>query len=249
MLKHIGRHNDKKVVVLYRQVPNEDHMCLLVYSDLLPRLVHDEVMKSLESAPGQQADNFAEALFRTSMADGRNALEVVHKEGFMKKVPTSQVIMSPTANAKIRLDELNDLLAEMAKGEDAIKRMAELDKAAGLQTKKPKDSGRDAGEPAKPKMPDVPPLQAGLTDALSDEAIAASQLAQATRMRTEAKSLLAEAERLEGEAKKIAPAAVKATKPAAKVVSKSASPVTESVKRGPGRPPKAKNDSTKQKTT
>ena len=111
MIKHIGKHNDKKVVLLYRKVPGEDHMCLLVYSDLLPRLVHDEIMKSLESAPGQQADNFAEALFRVSMADGRNALEVLHREGFMKKVPTSQVIMAPTANAKIRLDELNDLLA------------------------------------------------------------------------------------------------------------------------------------------
>ena len=239
MLKHIGKHNDKKVVVLYRQVPNEDHMCLLVYSDLLPRLVHDEVMKSLESAPGQQADNLAEALFRTSMADGRNALEVIHKEGFMKKVPTSQVIMAPTANAKIRLDELNDLLTEMSKGEEAIKRMSDLDKAAGLQTKRPKDSGRNVGDPVKPKMPDVAPLQAGLNEALSDEAIAASQLAQATRFRTEAKSLLAEAERLEGEAKKIAPA---------KVTAKSAAPATGTVKRGPGRPPKAKNVAA-QKTT
>ena len=224
MLRHIGKHNDKRVVILYMQVPNESHMCLLVYSDLLPRLVHDEIMKTLESAPGQQASNFAEALFRVSMADGRNALEVLHREGMMKKVPTSQVIMAPTANAKIRLDELNDLLAEMATGEEAVKRMAELDNAAGLQTKKPKET-RSVGEPVKPQMPEVPKLQAGPNDALSDEAIAASQLAQATRMRVEAKSMLAEAERLEGEAKKISPAAV-----------------TAPVKRGPGRPPKAKND-------
>ena len=225
MIKHIGKHNDKRVVLLYRKVPGEDHMCLLVYSDLLPRLVHDEIMKSLESAPGQQADNFAEALFRVSMADGRNALEVIHREGFMKKVPTSQVIMAPTANAKIRLDELNDLLAEMATGEEAVKRMAELDKAAGLQTKKPKDT-RNVGEPVKPKMPDIPVLQAGPNDVLSDEAIASAHLAQATKMRVEAKSMLAEAERLEGEAKKISPV----------------TPVTPA-KRGPGRPPKVKNES------
>ena len=147
--------------------------------------------------------------------------------------------MAPTANAKIRLDELNDLLTEMSKGEEAIKRMSDLDKAAGLQTKRPKDSGRNVGDPVKPKMPDVAPLQAGLNEALSDEAIAASQLAQATRFRTEAKSLLAEAERLEGEAKKIAPA---------KVTAKSAAPATGTVKRGPGRPPKAKNVAA-QKTT
>lgn len=244
MLRHIGKHNDKKVVVLYPRVPGEDHMCLLIYSDLLPRLVHDEVMKSLESAPGQQATDFAEALFRTSMADGRNALEVIHREGFMKKVPTSQVIMSPTANAKIRLDELNSLLAEMSKGEEAIQRLSELDKSAGLQTRKPKDSGRNVGEPVKPKMPDMPALKAGLNDTLSDEAIANSQVAQATRMRAEAKSLLAEADRLEGEVKKVAPVTKKKT---ITVEPKNAAPITESVKRGPGRPKgtSKKNDSVK----
>ena len=56
MYKHVGRHGDKKVVVLFRQVPNEDHMTLLVYSDLLPRIYHDSVMTVLESPEGQQAE-------------------------------------------------------------------------------------------------------------------------------------------------------------------------------------------------
>jgi len=246
MIKHIGKFNDKKVVVLYRTVPNEDHMCLVVYSDLLPRMIHDEVMKSLESVIGQQADNFADVLFRTTMADGRNALEVIHREGFMKKIASSQVIMTPTANSKIRLDELNNLLAEMAKGEDAIKRMAEIDSQAGLQTKKAKADPRNVGEPVKAKVPDVAPLQAGPNDVLTDEVISAQQLAQATRMRVEAKSMLAEADRLEGEAKKLAPVAVKAT--AKKVAVKSSTPVTDASKRGPGRPKKAANNDLTQKT-
>ena len=49
MLKHVVKHNNRKAALLYRQVPNEDHMCLLVYSDLLPRMIHDEIMKVLES--------------------------------------------------------------------------------------------------------------------------------------------------------------------------------------------------------
>lgn len=238
MLKHIGKHNEKKVVVLYHQVPNEDHMCLVSYSDLLPRLVHDEIMKALESAPGQQAANFAEALFRVTMADGRNLLEVLHREGFMKKVPTSQVIMSPTASSKIRLDELNTILAEMAKGEEAVKRLADIDNSLGLQTKK-KHEARNVGEPVKPQMPEVKPLQAGLNDALTDEAIAAQQLAQATRMRAEANSLLNEATRLESEAGKIAPSVVKATPKKTAVTSTS-----DVAKRGPGRP---KGSATKNK--
>ena len=232
MLKHIGKHNDRKVVILFHRVPGEDHMCLLVYSDLLPRLIHDEIMRSLESPPGQQAENLADALFRISMADGRNPLEVLHKEGFMKKVQTSQVIMTPTPASTIRLDELNNILSEMAKGDDAVKRMAEIDKSSGLQTKKRDNTParREVGEPVKPAA-FVPPLQAGMNEALSDEAIASQQLVQATRMKNEAKSLLAEAARLEGEAAQLAPSVVKATK------------------KGPGRPVGSvkTNDATKQK--
>jgi len=213
MLKHIGSHNDRKVVVLFRQVPSEDHMCLIVYSDLLPRLIHDEVMRCLESAPGQQADNLADALHRILMADGRNALEVIHKEGFMKKVQTSQVIMTPTPATKIRLDELNKLLAEMALGADAVKRMTEVDSQSGLQNKKRDNSPppRNVGEPAIKANPAlaVPALQAGPNDVLTDEAIATQQLVQANRMRNEATSLLAEAARLESEAASLSPAAAK----------------------------------------
>lgn len=236
MLKHIGKHNERKIVVLFHQVPNEDHMCLLVYSDLLPRLMHDEIMRAIESPPGQQAPNLADALFRISMADGRNPLEVLHKEGFMKKVQTSQVIMTPTPASKIRLDELNNIMAEMAKGEDAIKRLADIDKSAGLQTKKRDNSTppRNVGEPKKAVMPPMESLQAPIDGVLTDEAIANQQLVQATRMRNEAKSLLAEASRLEGEAAQIAPSVVKATKPA-----KAAAPAATVAKKGPGRPKKA----------
>jgi len=170
-------------------------------------------MRCLESAPGQQADNLADALHRILMADGRNALEVIHKEGFMKKVQTSQVIMTPTPATKIRLDELNKLLAEMALGADAVKRMTEVDSQSGLQNKKRDNSPppRNVGEPAIKANPAlaVPALQAGPNDVLTDEAIATQQLVQANRMRNEATSLLAEAARLESEAASLSPAAAK----------------------------------------
>ena len=111
-------------------------MALLVYSDVLPRLIHDEVMKALESPVGQNAKELSDVLFRTVMADGRNCLEVVHKSGYMKKVPTNQVIITPNAKSNVRLDELNNILNEMDKGEEAIKKMADLDKNAGLTGKR-----------------------------------------------------------------------------------------------------------------
>ena len=90
MLKHIGRHGDRKVAVLFREVPNEDHMCLVVYPETLPTHIHDSIMKTLESAVGQQAPNLAEALHRNLLPDGRPQLEALHKEGMIKKVPTNR---------------------------------------------------------------------------------------------------------------------------------------------------------------
>jgi hypothetical protein len=161
-------------------------------------------MSTLETPVGQQAVNFADACHRTIMADGRNILEVLHKEGFMKKVPTNQVIMTPTAQSKIRLDELNNILAEMSKGAEATKKLAEMDSQLGLQNKKRDNTGRNVGEPVKPAAPTLPALQAPENGVLTDEAIATQQKAQAVRMRSEAKSLLAEADRLEADASALA---------------------------------------------
>ena len=54
MLKHIGRHGDRKVAVLFREVPNEGHMCLVIYPDVLPAPWEDAIMRALESDVGQQ---------------------------------------------------------------------------------------------------------------------------------------------------------------------------------------------------
>ena len=35
-IKHVGTHNNKKCVILFRKTPGEDHMALVVYSDSMP---------------------------------------------------------------------------------------------------------------------------------------------------------------------------------------------------------------------
>ena len=214
MIKHIGKHNGKKIVVLWRKTPNEDHMALVAYSDTLPRMIHDEVMKQLESPIGQNAVEFSDVLFRTIMADGRNALEVMHKEGFIKKVPTSQILITPTAKSSVRLDELNSILDEMSKGEAAIKRLNDIDKSAGMQTKKRVREGREVGMPPNNSSVSRTNIDVEATDtaasyikgALSDSDLAEQRLSQAEQMKTQAAQLIAEAKRLETEAKQLAPA-------------------------------------------
>jgi hypothetical protein len=39
MIKHVGKHNQKRVAIVYRTVPDEDHMALVVYSESLPMMV------------------------------------------------------------------------------------------------------------------------------------------------------------------------------------------------------------------
>ena len=206
------------IKLLWRKVPNEDHMALVTYSDTLPRLIHDEVMHALESAIGQNSDNFSDVLFRTVMADGRNALEVLHREGFIKKVPTSQILITPTAKSSVRLDELNGILDEMAKGEEAVKKLADIDRQAGMAPKKRVREGREVGMPpnnlsVSRTNVDVEGtdsaaayLKGALNEALTDDDLAAQRLAQANNMKKQAEQLLAEAKRLEQEAKQIAPA-------------------------------------------
>ena len=202
MLKHVGKHNDKRIVLAYRQIPGEDHMCLVLYSDMLPSMVHDEVMKVLESAVGQNSKELADALFRHTMADGRNCLEVVHKMGMMKKVPTNQVIITPNAKSNVRLDELNSILNQMEQGEDAIKKMADLDKNAGLTGKR---EPREVGQNPASRSNITETTNASVSDVLSDDQLAAQRVAQAAKMKLEAQQMLAEAARLEAEAADLTP--------------------------------------------
>ena len=61
-LKHVGKIGDRKVVVLYREVPNEPHMSLVAYTETLNAHIHDPLMTTLESDIGQTSLAFAEAL-------------------------------------------------------------------------------------------------------------------------------------------------------------------------------------------
>jgi hypothetical protein len=204
MIKHVGKHNNKRCIILFRTVPNEDHMCLVVYPDTLPRHIHDDIMAALESESGQQAKEFSDYLFRVTLSDGNNALEVLHKEGMIKKVPTNQVIVVPNAKSNVRLDELNEILNKFQQGEEAVKELADLDKNAGMTSKRRVNEGRNIGEVRAPRESRSTPAQVqssiNLTDVLTDEQLAAQRLAQAQKMAAEAKQLLAEAERLQKEA-------------------------------------------------
>jgi hypothetical protein len=210
MLKHVGKHNDKRCVIVFRKIPDLEHMALVIYSDLLPRMIHDEVMRAVESPQGQEAREISDVLFRTIMADGHNCLESLHRNGLMKKVPTNQVLVTPTTTSSVRLDELNDILDEMQKGEEAMKRLQDLDANRGLTGKKNNSPPRKAeiqeiGERRTREAQGNTSAADMLAGMLTDSDLAAQRLEQAQKMEASAKQLLAEAERLKSEAQSLSP--------------------------------------------
>jgi hypothetical protein len=113
-LKHVGRiaSNRRKVVVAYRVVPDEPENCVVVQTENLSADEHDALIKAVESAAGQEADEFAVAMARAYLPDGRNMLAGFHTTGKMRKVAQSEVEMTPNGNTVINLAELNKLIAD-----------------------------------------------------------------------------------------------------------------------------------------
>ena len=196
-LRHVGKHGDRKVAVIFREVPGESHMCLVAYTELLNKHIHDPMIQCIESDIGQNSENLADALNRSYTTDGKIILQILHHEGQLKKIQTSQVVMTPQPNTVIRLDELNKILDEMKQGEEAVKRLAEMDKSAGMQTK--------ADVIRKMRGPQNQPVEP-TGDLLGDAHLAKQRLEQALKMEREAQGLLTEAKRLKSEAQKLDPA-------------------------------------------
>jgi hypothetical protein len=246
-MKHVGKHGDRKVCILFRQVPGEDHMCLVIYPDTLHAHWQDSIQKALESDVAQQSEELADALHRSYLPDGRPVLETLHQERMIKKLRTSDVIVTPTSDAKIRLDELNKMLNEMKQGEAAVKKMAENDASRGMvapEVKRKAEAEYKANQAAKSGYVAPPTLNAGQQGALSDRDIAANMLAQAKAMEINARSMVAEAARMKKDAERMDPT-VSARAVAPNVTAESS--VAEAPKRrtrGPNKPKTVTADAT-----
>lgn len=234
MLKHIGRHGDRKVAILFREVPGEDHMCLVIYPETLPTHIHDSIMKTLESPVGQQASNLADALHRGLLPDGRPQLEALHREGMIKKVPTSQVIVTPTPASAVKLDELNRIVREMEMGDDARKRLEQLDQSQGMvdpavkREQEREFKRRKLEEEARARASNqyTPPMDSS-NSALDDKTLAMNMLAQAKKMEAEAKGLVAEAARMKKDAQKMFPGVALDTQATARLAESANAPTTD----------------------
>ena len=133
--RHVGTaKGNKKVIIIQRELPGEDHMASVIFSDIIPSRFHDDLMKELESDAGQTANEFKEVLERRFFSNGENMLQALHAEGYIKKVASNNIVVRPNSKSSVPLDELNKLLREMKAGGVAIKTLAEMDAQADAES-------------------------------------------------------------------------------------------------------------------
>ena len=192
--------NQRKVIVAYRVVPGEPENCVVVTTENLDSADHDTLIKTVESAAGQQADEFAEVMTRTRLSDGRNMLHALHSTGKMVKVASADVEMTPDTRNVINLAELNKIIAEQ-KGV-TVADLAMTDPNAGKKTAAQEVAERQvvAETIDFDKVEPAPTETAPLTDA----DLAAQYRSDADRLSKEAAALRRQAEELVPTKKKAA---------------------------------------------
>ena len=186
-LKHVGRvtKTKKKCAVAYRVLPGDPDNCLVVFTEALDAADHDSLINLIESNAGQTADEFADAMARSSLSDGRNMLAGFHKTGKLTKVATNLIEMTPNNNTSLPLDELNKTIAEQ-KGVTVNDLAMKDPQGATIAEVKDAPVADPAASYTAPATPDV----------LTDEALAAQYRSQADSLFKEAKTLREQAEQL-----------------------------------------------------
>ena len=121
-LKHVGKlkNSQRRVIVVFREIPEDEDFCLVVDTDALPDWMHDDMINAVESPGAQASANFYEYAQRSIFTDGSNMLQTLHNSRRLSRQPTNNVIMTPNSSVRIGLDELNTIIREQNGGEPAV---------------------------------------------------------------------------------------------------------------------------------
>ena len=193
--KHVGKikNTGVRVLVVFITLPVESDKALVLPTATLPDAYHNSIMELVETDQAQQSFEFGELMFVRLFPDGRPMLQAMQSDNRLQKVSTSNVIMTPTNNNEVSLDQLNILISEQKNC--TVDELCTFVK--GASTEKPKTKEVVEKESATK-------LQASNDAPLSDEDIAKSYRSQADAMYKEAARLRKEADDLDPPKKKVA---------------------------------------------
>ena len=123
-MKHIGRVSTTgiKCVVVFREIYDNNgnvedpNHCLVVETERLPDMEHDDVVRIVESDAGQESDQFYEIAHRSMFSDGRPMLQALHNSGRIKKYKTTEIELTPNSSTSVKLSEVNEIIRKKASG-------------------------------------------------------------------------------------------------------------------------------------
>lgn len=201
-LKHVGKmkNTGAKVVVVFRTLPGESNMALVLPTATLPDVYHNSLMALVETDQSQQAYEFGEMMFVRLFPDGRPMLQAMQADNRLQKVPTDSVIMTPTTQSEIPLADLNVLIAEQKNC--TIDDLCTFVKGYNKEEDKPQEVARVTETPSSSTS-----LKANENQVLSDLDIAKSYRSQADALYKEAARLRKEADELDPPKRKTTKAA------------------------------------------
>lgn len=121
-LKHVGQiiNTQKRVIVVFREIPDDTNNCLVVDTDAAPDWMHDDLISAVESNGAQASANFYEYAQRSVFTDGTNMLQTLHEQGRLNKHPTNNIAMTPNNSVSVNLAELNTLIATETDGKPVV---------------------------------------------------------------------------------------------------------------------------------
>lgn len=136
-IKHVGVDGKgKKCVVVFREIPGDSDSALIVMTESLPALHHDDLIQAIESTTAQETLDVSDFLFRQKFKDGTNMLNTLHQNGWLVKVPVKSVVMTPQPGVSINLTELNSQLRLIQQAPKAAEEIAESKNPPGVLTDK-----------------------------------------------------------------------------------------------------------------
>ena len=110
--KHQGQltNTGVRVAVVFRKLPTDDTVCLVVETERLPDSYHDQIIQILNSREASETNDLYEVLNRRSFPDGTNCLTSLHQRGYLRKEPVSNITMIPLPGHAVPLELINSTI-------------------------------------------------------------------------------------------------------------------------------------------
>ncbi len=123
-VKHVGKvaNTGLKCIVVFREIYDDrgnvtdPNHCLVVETERLPDMEHDDIVRVVESPAGQEAEEFYQIAHRSMFSDGINMLAKLHTRGYLKKYPTNNIDLTPNSNTVVKLSEVNEIIRKQKTG-------------------------------------------------------------------------------------------------------------------------------------